>query len=116
MTNARSPDAPAKVDASGYTRSSYAVLPDVFAGIPGLLEALKMRSLAQLLTMLVRNQDEAVAALGPLAERHNAKLSAAEGNKSTRRKLTQTLKELDHATLQKLLEQAEAAKKQGAAG
>lgn len=103
-----------KVDAAGYARSSYAVMPDVAEGIPGLLEALKLRSMAQLLTMLVRNRDEAISALSVLADRHNTALDSLEADKAVRKRLNETLKSLDKEAVRQLLAQAEAAKKVGA--
>lgn len=73
-----------KNGAPAYARSSFAVAPDILQGLPGLIDALKLRSVAQMLTMLVRHRDEVVSALVPVVAsfREREGLAAEAGIKA----------------------------------
>lgn len=83
-------------------RSGYAIRKPIAAGIPDLLAALNLRSVGRLLTMLVTHRDEVVAALRPIAEKHNQ----PKNTRVLKSQLFEMVKDMDPEALKKLMERA----------
>jgi hypothetical protein len=89
------------------SRSSFAVKAEVLNGLPGFVKALGVKSVGQLLTMLVTHQDEALAALQPLAAKHNEARSAQDQGRAARRALAKKIKDMPGDEVARLLKIAE---------
>jgi len=94
---------------AGYTRSSFALPSEVHAQLPGLVDAIGVRvgarkpSVAALLTMLVKHQDEVVTALAPIVQKFHAEQLAAGGTKDARKQLKDKIKNLSPERAAELL-------------
>lgn len=83
-------------------RSGYAIRKPIAAGLPDLLNALGLRSVGRLLTMLVAHRDEAIAALLPIAEKHNK----PQNTRVLKSQFFEMVKDMDPEELKKLMERA----------
>ena len=92
----------------GLARSSFAVHPDVLNGLAPLNKVLGLRSTAQLLTMLVRHQDQVVPALAPIVAAFKVKQAEGMGDKDRRRELKRKMDQLSPEALAKIAEIAAA--------
>jgi hypothetical protein len=96
-----------------YTRSSYALPSELHNQIPAMVVAVGARiggrkaSVGALLTMLIKHQDEAAAALAPIVERFNASQAGGSNAKVARKQLQEKLKALSPEQVAHLLRQVE---------
>lgn len=102
--------APKSTTPSNYTRSSYAVPDDVHKALPGVVEALGLRSVAALLTVLARDP-EVITALRPAADRFTTQIKAGSGAKEARKQLEARLKNMTPERLAELTRLADQVEK-----
>jgi len=89
---------------SSFARSSFAVRPHVLERLPGLVAALELRSVAQMLTMLVERQEEVVPLLKPIADQFKATQPKSITVRQVRKELKKKISDASPETLRKILE------------